>query len=115
MNGREWFGKFLGGFGGVSFVAPQATEIEPGFRDLSPSAEYYYWEALVIYEGLETRKTYWTHVKKVYFINRSTNRLIPVSTYGEWDRNEVFAPPGISTEKQVVDLLEEIKKRRKAN
>lgn len=114
-NGQEWFDEFLGGFGGVSFLAPQATGWEFGFRSLSPSAEYYYWEGLVTYEGMEKNKKYWTHVKKVYFIERTANRLLPVSTYGDWDRNEDLDAPSISTSKQIAALLEDIKKKRKAN
>jgi hypothetical protein len=79
---------------------------------LSPSAQDYYWEARVTYEGLEIGKTYWTRVKKVYFREQPTNRLIQVSTYGDWDRNEVFVALAISTQQQVIDLLQEIAKRR---
>lgn len=115
MNGTQWYDQFLGGFGGVSFLASQATGSEYGFRSLSPSAEYYYWEALVTYEGLEVNKTYWTRVKKVYFIDRTTNRLLPVLNSGEWDRNQDFDVPRISTSKEIVALLEQIKKKRKAS
>ena len=114
MGGEEWFNDVLGGKGGVSFIIPGTSEEEPGFRSLSPSAEYYYWEAVVTYEGLKIGKTYWTHVKKIYFFNRP-NQFIPVSTYGEWDRNTDFSPPTISTKDEVVALLDKIKQKKKSN
>lgn len=113
MNGEQWFNDVLGGFGGVSFIAPQASEVEPGFRSLGPSAEYYYWEAVVTYEGLSSDRAYWTHIKKVYLFNRPANQFIPVSTYGEWDRNTNFAPPQVSTREEVVASLDEIIRRRR--
>lgn len=112
MHGERWFVERLGGFGGTAFITPQATELEPGFRSLSPaSANYYYWEALTSYEGLQTGKKYWTHVRKIYFVNRPANQFIPVLTYGEWDRNERFVPPRLSTKEEVVAFLEEIRQR----
>jgi len=112
MNGLEWFNKTLGGFGSISFIAPEATEKEPGFRSLSPSAEYYYFEAIISYEGLKPIKKYWTHIKKIYYVDRDSGMLYSVYIYGEWDRNRNFAIPQISSEKEVVNLLEKFKKKK---
>lgn len=112
-HGEQWFIEQLGGFGGTSFITPHAVEREPGFRSLSPvSPKYYYWEAVTSYEGLKDGKKYWTHVKKVYSIQKPADRSITVFTYGEWDRNKNFIPPSISTQEEVVALLEEINQRR---
>ena len=87
-SGEKWFIEQLGGYGGVSFITSQATEREPGLRSVSPaSPNYYYWEALTTYEGLDYGKKYWTHVKKIYFANEPANQFIPVLNIGEWDRN----------------------------
>ncbi len=115
MHGLEWFDKNLGGFGSISFIVPGDPEIEPGFRSLSPSAEYYYFEAITSYEGLELDKKYWTHIKKIFYVEKVTNKLYAVSIYGEWDRNRNFKIPLISTTEKVVKELEEIKKKRISN
>lgn len=93
MHGLEWFKKYLGGFGSVSFIAPGDFDLEKGFRDLSPSAEYYYFEALTSYEGLKQNKKYWTHIKKIFYVDKETNLLYIISSYGDWDRNKKFRPP----------------------
>jgi len=51
MSGLKWFEENLGGYGSISFIAPEAEEREPGSRDLSPNAEYYYFEAITTYGG----------------------------------------------------------------
>ena len=115
MNGPEWFEKKLGGFGGTSFIAPGAKESEPGLRSLSGAAEYYYWESLVIYEGLEQNKKYWTHVKKACFLDKYGDKviqIIPVFNSGEWDRNNSFDPPRLSTKDEVMATLQKIKQRK---
>lgn len=112
MSGEKWFDEYLGGRGSVSYLAPGAEGVEPGFRDLSPAAEYYYFEALTKYEGLGTGKKYWTHVRKAFFHDKPSGQLYPVFTDGEWDRNENFVPPSLSTTEQVRELLEKIKAKR---
>lgn len=111
MHGLEWFKKYLGGFGSVSFIAPNDIDFEKGFRDLSPSAEYYYFEAVTSYEGLKQNKKYWTYIKKVFYVDKDKNRLYIISSYGDWDRNKKFKPPKLSTKEEVVGLLEKIKNR----
>jgi len=113
MNGSEWYNKNLGGFGSTSFIIPQGIESELGKRSLSPSADYYYFEALTIYEGLESNKKYWTHIKKVFYIDKKLNVLLAVFVYGDWDRNKYFEPPLFSTKEEVVKKLEEIANRTK--
>lgn len=113
MNGLVWFNENLGGFGSISFVIPNDPKIEPGFRSLSPAAQYYYFEAITSYEGIELNRKYWTHVRKVFFIDKAINQLFPVKIYGEWDRNKNSRPPLLSTKEQVVNLLDEIKKNKK--
>jgi len=113
MNGEKWFDEHLGGFGSVSFVAPGVEEVEPGFRSLSPSADYYYFESLTTYEGLWKNRKYWTHIRKVFFHHKSSNQLYPVFSDGEWDRNFDFNPPRLSTTEEVTRLLGSIKSKRK--
>jgi len=115
MNGDRWFDEHLGGFGAVSFIAPGAEEIEPGFRSLSPAADYYYFEALTSYEGLQRGRSYWTHIRKIFFHHKPTGRLYPVFSQGEWDRNDNFNPPRLATTQEVIAMLESIKKRRRVN
>lgn len=112
MQGLDWFNKNLGGFGSTSFIAPDATEIEPGFRSLSPAAEYYYFEAITSYDGLDKNKKYWTHIKKVFYVDKNTGELYAVFIHGEWDRNRNFIPPRLSIKEEVIDLLKDIKKKR---
>ncbi len=114
-NGLEWFDKNLGGFGSVSFIAPDVTEVEPGFRSLSPGAEYYYFEALTSYEGKDQNKKYWTHIKKVFYVDKGNNELYAVKIEGDWDRNKNFKIPALSTKKEVVDLIEVIKNKKIQN
>lgn len=113
MNGLSWFEENLGGFGSTSFISPNAVEIEPGFRSLSPSAEYYYFEALITYEGMDINKRYWTHIKKVFYVDKKTSNLYPVFIYGEWDRNKRFQPPQVANKDQAVSLIEGIKNKKK--
>lgn len=112
MNGLSWFEENLGGFGSTSFISPDAIEIEPGFRSLSPSAEYYYFEACTAYEGMNTNRRYWTHIRKVFYVDKNTSKLYPVSIYGEWDRNKHFQPPQVANKEQVLSLIEGIKKKK---
>ena len=109
MHGAEWYEKNQGGFGSVSLITPGATEVEPGFRSLSPNAQYYYFEAVTSYEGLDVDKIYWTHIRKVFFINRNRKQLYPVYSYGDWDRNRVARVPALHSTAQVVGLLGGIK------
>jgi len=112
LHGFKWFNENLGGFGSTSFIVPDATEIEPGFRSLSPTAEYYYFEAVVSYEGLKFNKKYWTHVKKIFYVDKDANVLYNVYNYGEWDRNKNFNQPHLAKKNEVVDLMENIKKKK---
>ena len=112
MFGLDWFDKNLGGFGSTSFIVPDATEIEPGFRSLSPVAEYYYFEAITSYEGLKFNKKYWTHIKKIFYVDKDANSLYAVFSYGEWDRNRSFTPPPLASKNEIMDLIENIKKKR---
>jgi hypothetical protein len=112
LSGEKWFDEHLGGRGSVSYIAPGAEEVEPGFRDLSPAADYYYFEALTTYKGLGTGKKYWTHVRKAFFHHKPSGQLYPVFSDGEWDTNVNFVPPPLSTQEQVIALLGSIKVKR---
>lgn len=111
MQGVEWFDKNLGGFGSVAFIAPGDTAVDPGLRSLSPSATYYYFEAITSYKGLEPNKKYWIHIKKVFYIDEKVGNLYAVFAYGSWDKNQNILPPQISKKEDVVKLLEELKKK----
>ena len=93
MQGIEWFDKNLGGFGSVAFIAPGDTAVDPGLRSLSPSATYYYFEAITSYKGLEPNKKYWIHIKKVFYIDKRVGDLYAVFAYGDWDKNQNILPP----------------------
>jgi hypothetical protein len=102
--GEKWFNENYGGVHSVPLIAPEAKEYEPGARDLSGFALYFYLEAVTTYEGLEKGKQYWMHVKKLFFV-RNDNTLVPVCGYGDWDRNENFMPPVLSTELEVQRII----------
>jgi len=108
-EGIDWFKKHLGGRSSVSFIIPDATERAPGFRSLSPTAEYYYFEAIILYEGLKGSKKYWTHIRKVFYIPKTGVNLYPVFVLGEWDRNNNIQPPKLLTEEEVKALIEDFR------
>lgn len=111
MQGVEWFDKNLGGFGSVAFIAPGDTAVDPGLRSLSPSATYYYFEAITSYKGLGPNKKYWIHIKKVFYIDKKVGNLYAVFAYGSWDKNQNILSPQISKKEDIVKLLEELKKK----
>lgn len=106
----KWFNERIGGLGTLSFIAPGAIYKEAAFRSLSPTAKYYYFEAIAAYEGLKPEKKFWTSIKKVFYIDRETGNFYPLHTQGDWDRNKNFSPPSISDEKEIAKLLQETKK-----
>ena len=111
MHGKKWFEQNLGGFPSISFIAPDAEAREPGRRSLSPSATYYYFEALVEYGSLSYPKKYWTHIKKLFLIDRENRTLYLVWSDGDWDKNTQFTSPELSSREKVVALLEDTKKK----
>lgn len=110
MHSPEWFRKHLGGFGSVSFITPGEIRRERGKRSLSPTAIFYYFEAMSSYQGLDDDRTYWTHIRKVFSIDQGRRQLYLVCTYGEWDRNKNFSPPSISKTSTVIAIFERLKK-----
>ena len=116
MNGEEWFAKALGGFPSITFMPPQTVEKQAVFRSLSPSADYYYFEALATYEGFDRDKKYWCHIRNVYHVDRSNNVLLLVFARGDWDRNELFkSVPRLATKDEVELLLKKIKDTQEGN
>jgi len=45
-------------------------------------------------------------------VDKERNKLFAVSNYGEWDRNKNFIPPLLSTEEEVISLLQNLKKEK---
>ncbi|MFA6142538.1 MAG: hypothetical protein WC738_04495 [Candidatus Omnitrophota bacterium] len=110
-EGTRWFEDNFGGRGATAFITPNSLQVEPGLRSLSLDAKFYYFEALISYEGFEKGKRYWTHVRKIYFRDKNTNKLYPVDMYGEWDRNKNFKVPMLSTEEKVSNSIEIFKSK----
>lgn len=109
--GQRWFDQKAEGVSTLGFVAPGGFIKEPSFRSLSPAASYYYFEAITSYYGLNSAKRYWTHIKRVFKIDRETKKLVPVLSYAEWDMDKNFMVPVLSTDKDVWKLLAKAEKR----
>lgn len=110
LNYSRWINEKVSGVGILGFIAPGAIQKEPSFRSLSPSARYYYFEAVTSYEGINPGKRYWTRIKKVFYIDRETGDFYPVSFSGEWDRNRDFTAPALSSEQEISVLLDKIER-----
>lgn len=111
-DGQDWYDKNMGGLGSPTFIAPDVPEYEQGFRSLSPAAEFYYFESIVTYEGLKQRK-YWTRITKIFHVDAEGN-FFPVYTHGDWDKNSNFKPEELSSQKDVVKLLANVKDKKTA-
>lgn len=98
---ETWFDQKIEGISRVGFVAPGGFIKEPGFRSLSPEASYYYFETVASYSGLNPGKHYWTRIKRVFKIDRDTQKLLPISSYTEWDRDRNLAVPVLSADKDI--------------
>lgn len=109
--GQGWFDQKAEGVSTLGFVAPGEFIKEPSFRSLSPEASYYYFEAVASYHGLNPAKHYWTHIKRMFKIDRETKRLIPISSYAEWDKDRNFTVPSLSTDKNIRNLLAKAENR----
>ena len=109
--GQRWFDQKAEGISTLGFVAPGGFIKEPSFRSLSPAASYYYFEAIASYHGLNPAKHYWTHIKRIFKIDRETGTLIPVFSYAEWDNGKNFVVPALSTDKNIWNLLAKAEKR----
>lgn len=120
---QEYFIRTIGGYPAISFLFPNSEDSEPGRRSLNSDAEYYYFEALARYKGLDKKTQYWTHIKRVFYIEKAKinkdNGSIPIYDLqlvyvdGNWDRNEDFdVIPSLSEESDVEKLLEDIKRQR---
>jgi len=107
----NWFNRKAEGISMLGFVAPGALVKEPGFRPLSPEASYCYFETVVSYNGLNPVRRYWTHIKRVFRIDRQNKTLIPVFSYADWDNNKNFVIPELSTDKDIWKLLVKVEKR----
>jgi hypothetical protein len=109
--GQKWLDKRAEGISTLGFVAPRGSAREPSFRSLSPAASYYYFEAVASYYGLNPGKKYWTHIKRVFKIDRAARTFIPVLSYSEWDKGRNLMAPALSTDKDIRTLLAKIEKR----
>jgi hypothetical protein len=108
---QKWIDEKIEGVGSLGFIAPGAFIKEPGFRALSPSAKYYYFEAIVSYRGLASQKRYWTHVKKVFQFDRPAGKFKTALSDSEWDRNSSFGAPPMSTGKEIGEFVMQIAKK----
>ncbi len=111
----KWFNESAEGVSSIGFITAGGMQKEPGFRPLSPLAEYYYFEAVVSYEGMMPNKRYWTHVKKIFRIDKKNGDLFLVFASEEWDRNRDFIVPRISAGKEVEGLLNKIRRQGSPN
>lgn len=109
--GQRWFDQKAEGISTLGFVAPGGFIKEPSFRSLSPEASYYYFEAITSYYGLNPAKRYWTHIKRVFKIDRETKRLVLIFSYAEWDKDKNFMAPSLSTDKDAWNLLAKAEKK----
>lgn len=99
------------GISTLGFVAPGGFVKEPSFRSLSPAASYYYFEAVASYHGLNAGKRYWTQIKRVFKIDRTSQKLVPIYNYSEWDENQNFAVPALSAGKDIGNLFAKLEKK----
>ncbi|MFA5093860.1 MAG: hypothetical protein WC512_01295 [Candidatus Omnitrophota bacterium] len=105
QSGQKWIDERQEGIGSLGFISPGGMIKEPGFKSLSPVAKYYYFEAIVSYQGLSSSKRYWTRVRKVFRMDKTSGRFIEVLSESEWDNNRVFSVPQISGDGQIRNLL----------
>ncbi len=109
--GQRWIDQKAEGVSALGFVAPGGFIKEPSFRSLSPAASYYYFEAVASYHGLNPVKHYWTHIKRMFKIDRETRKLVPIFSYAEWDKEKNFVVPSLSTDRDIWNLLAKVEKR----
>jgi hypothetical protein len=127
FGGREWFVRTLGDYPAVAFLPPDSSAREIGRRSLSPTARYYYFEALVVYDSLAvtegtywahvkrffglavTEDAYWTHVKRVFLLEGGS--LLPIRSDGDWDRNGKPVPR-LSTKDEVRAVFADLERNR---
>jgi len=109
--GQKWMDQKIEGISTLGFIAPGTFTKEPSFKALSPSAKYYYFEAIVSYQGLSSPKRYWTHVRKVFRFDRAEGKFVIALSDSEWDMNRDFGVPPISTVKEIDGLMMQLKNK----
>lgn len=110
-RGQKWVDEKVEGISSLGFIAPRALIKEPSFRSLSPSAGYYYFEAVVSYQGISSPKRYWTKVRKVFQMEKSSGKFAAVLSEGQWDSNSNFSVPMLSSEKEIGEFIAKVKSR----
>lgn len=110
-RGQRWVDEKVEGISSLGFIAPRTFVKEPSFRSLSPSAGYYYFEAVVSYQGISSPRRYWTKVKKVFQMEKSSGKFAAVLSDGQWDSNNNFSVPTLSSEKEVDEFITKVKNR----
>ena len=103
--GPGWFDQKTEGVSFLGFVAPGTMAKEPGFRALSPSASYFYFEAVVSYLGPNSQKRYWSHTRRVFKVDKASKKLVLLSDETDWDKNKYFSIPRLSNDREIRDLL----------
>jgi len=111
QSGQKWIDERQEGIGSLGFISPGGMIKEPGFKSLSPAAKYYYFEAIVSYQGLSSPKRYWTRVRKVFKMDKTAGKFIEALSESEWDNNRVFSVPQISGDGQIRNLLSAMDKK----
>ena len=106
-----WFSQRAQGASKLGFVPPGAFVKEPSFRSLSPEATLYYYEAVASYRGLNDGKHYWTQIKRMFKVDKGTKGLVQVYNYAEWDKDKDFEVPGLSTDKDIWELMSKAGKK----
>lgn len=110
-TGQKWVDRKVEGLSTLGFIAPGTFTKEPGFKALSPSAKYYYFEAVVSYQGLSSSRRYWTHVKKVFRYDRPEGKFVLATGDMEWDRNRDTVVPPISSVSEIDNLMMKLKNK----
>jgi hypothetical protein len=110
-SGQKWIDRKMEGISTLGFIAPGKFVKEPGFKALSPSAKYYYFEAVVSYQGLASSRKYWTHVKRIFRFEKAEGKFTIAFSDSEWDRNCNFGMPPISSAKEVDGLMMQMKSK----
>lgn len=111
----DYFERTLGGRGKITFLGANETGVEYGIRSLSDKANYYYFEAVVSYEGISSDKKYWLKIIKLYKVDLSNYKLLSAYNYGRWDRNSDFSIRYLSTPKTVQNLINKHKNKLNKN
>ncbi|MFA5335933.1 MAG: hypothetical protein WC324_03335 [Candidatus Omnitrophota bacterium] len=105
---KKWVDERMEGVSSMGFIAPGTFIKEPSFKALSPSAKYYYFEAIVSYKGQVSSKRYWTHVRKMYQFDKASGKFMASLNNVDWDMNSSFVAPPMSSAKEIDGFMMKI-------